>query len=387
MSQNAFAGIRPLLGSTMALVAALSLMPSRVDGQPASPMQVEGQTEVSPAQAVSTSTTTGHDIVVAPIPISNPSVGSGLALTGMWLYQMDPQSPESFTGLGGGYTSNQTWIAGAVEKLNFDADLYRLTAGIGLGQINYNFYGIGTATSNASIPLEEKVLGGMIDFRRRIFAALHVGLRWTYGDVKTALGATPGPLAPYIDGRQFDLTVSGLGLVASWDTRDRGFSPTKGTFAEFKSNFASSVFGSDLAFQTYKLAWNGYYLLGDPNVLAARVSVCKVSNSTPFFETCAFGSNDDLRGYETGRYRNYNMIATQAEYRIKLTARFGAVAFAGIGSVADTFGHLFSSTALPSAGLGLRYLAVPSQGVTISVDYAWGRDGSNGVYIYIGDSF
>jgi outer membrane protein assembly factor BamA len=384
MNQSEIARNCPLLGPAIVVAFALSAMTSQSFGQQSNPLQVEGQTQVAPAQAVSTG---GHDIVVAPIPISNPSIGTGLALTGMWLYQTDPQSPESFSGLGGGYTSNHSWLVGAMEKLNFDADLYRLTAGIGYGQVNYNFFGIGTASSNVSIPLEEKVLGGMLDFRRKVFSALHVGLRWTYGDVKTAFGATPGPLSPFISGRQFDLVVSGLGLVASWDTRDRGFAPTRGTFAEFKSNFASSAFGSDIAFQTYSIAWNGYYLLGDPNVLAARVSLCKVSTSAPFFATCAYGASDDLRGYEVGRYRDYNMISGQAEYRIKLTARFGAVAFAGVGSVANAFGQLFSSTALPAAGVGLRYLAVPSQGVTISLDYAWGRAGSSGAYVYIGDSF
>lgn len=68
-------------------------------------------------------------------------------------------------------------------------------------------------------------------------------------------------------------------------------------------------------------------------------------------------------------------------------SRFGAVAFAGTGSVAESFGDLFISTLLPSGGLGPHYLAVPSQGVSSSVDFAWGKSGSTGLYIYIGDSF
>ena len=55
--------------------------------------------------------------------------------------------------------------------------------------------------------------------------------------------------------------------------------------------------------------------------------------------------------------------------------------------MADTFGNLFSSTLLPAGGVGLRYLAVPASGVNISVDYAWGKSGSGGLYVYIGDAF
>jgi len=81
------------------------------------------------------------------------------------------------------------------------------------------------------------------------------------------------------------------------------------------------------------------------------------------------------------------MIAGQVEYRRSLFGRLGAVAFVGAGSVAGTFGNLFSSTLLPAGGVGLRYLAVPASGVNISVDYAWGKSGSGGLYLYIGDAF
>jgi hypothetical protein len=347
------------------------------------PTQTEGQTQVEPEQGVKT----GYDTVVAPIPISNPSIGSGLALTGMVLYKVDQDSPESSTALGAGYLSSGSWLVGIGQKLNFDADRYRLVAALGVGQVNYSFFGVGADSTSVGVPIEQKVAGGMVDFRRQIIPGLHIGLRYSYGTVKTSLQAPPGQLAPILDGQELDLTIAGLGPVASWDTRDRQFSPTKGTFAEFKSNFASSTFGSDLQFQTYSLAWNAYYALGAPNVLAARVYLCKVSQSAPFFATCAYGAGSDLRGYEAGRYRDLNLIAAQAEYRLRLASRFGAVVFAGTGSVAHSFGDLFSSPSLPAAGIGLRYLAVPSQGVNISVDYAWGKSGSSGLYVYIGDSF
>jgi hypothetical protein len=347
------------------------------------PTQADGQAAVEPQQAVKT----GSNFVIAPIPISNPSVGTGLALTGMWLYDVDKDSPASSTALGAGYLSSGTWLVGAGEKLNFDADRYRLNAAVGLGQVNYTFYGVGADSTSLGIPIEQKVLGGMLDFRRQIVPSLHLGLRYTYATVKTSLGAAAGDLAPVLQGKELDLTIAGLGPVASWDTRDRQFSPTQGMYVDFKSNFADSAFGSDLGFQTYSLAWNAYFTVDAPNVVAARVYLCKVSKSAPFFDTCAYGSGSDLRGYEAGRYRDLNLIAAQAEYRRQLSSRFGAVAFAGIGSVAGSFGDLFSAPALPAGGLGLRYLAVPSEGVNISLDYAWGKSGSSGLYVYIGDSF
>jgi Omp85 superfamily domain len=374
------------IGRTLACGATIALALSSVPPWAyaiTDPTQADGQTQVEAEEGVKT----GHDFVIAPIPISNPSIGTGLALTGMVLYKLDQDSPESSTALGAGYLSSGSWLVGVGQKLNFDADRYRLIAALGLGQVNYTFFGVGADSTSSGVPIEQKVAGGMLDFRRQIVEGLHIGLRYSYGTVKTSLQAPPAELAPILEGKELDLTIAGLGPVASWDTRDRQFSPTKGTFAEFKSNFANSAFGSDLAYQTYSLAWNAYYSLGAPNVLAARVYLCKASESAPFFATCAYGTGSDLRGYEAGRYRDLNLIAAQAEYRLRLASRFGAVVFAGTGSVAGSFGDLFSSTSLPSAGIGLRYLAVPSQGVNISIDYAWGKSGSSGLYVYIGDSF
>jgi Omp85 superfamily domain len=352
------------------------------------PLATNADTNLDPATGAKSS---GSNIVVAPIPISNPSIGSGLALAGLILYQMDEQSPASFTGLGGAYTSSDSWAAAVAEKLYFLSDNFRLTAGAGTGQINYDYFGVGNGqnSSGIDVPLRQHFLAGLLDFRMKVFDALHIGLRWRYASIDTSVHGLAPPFGPIINDQQLNLVVSGLGLVASWDTRDRTFAPSHGIFAEFRSSFQRSAFGSDLQYETYSLAVNGYFPapFRDTDVFAARLYLCRVSDSAPFFDTCSFGSGFDLRGYEAGRYRDFSLIAGQAEYRLALSRRFGAVAFAGAGTVAPSLGDLGSGRFLPSIGLGARFLAAPKQGVMISADYAWGSGGSSGLYVYIGDSF
>jgi hypothetical protein len=352
------------------------------------PIDTNADTNLDPATGTKSS---GSNIVVAPIPISNPSIGSGLALAGMLLYQMDDKSPASFTGLGGAYTSSDSWAAAVAEKLYFLSDTFRLTAGLGTGQVNYDYFGVGSGqnSSGIDVPLRQHFLAGLLDFRMKVFDALHIGLRWRFGSIDTSVHGVEPPLGPVINDKQLNLVISGLGVVASWDTRDRTFAPSHGIFAEFRSSFQRSVFGSDLQYETYSLAANGYYPVPfrDVDVIAARIYLCRASNSAPFFDICSFGSGRDLRGYEAGRYRDFSLIAGQAEYRLTITHRFGAVAFAGAGTVAPSFSDLSSAKFLPSLGIGARYLAAPKQGVMISADYAWGTGGSSGFYVYIGDSF
>jgi hypothetical protein len=328
------------------------------------------------------------DWFVVPIPTSNPTLGTGLEAVGMLLYKVDDKSPDSFTALGGGYTSNHSWFAGLAEKLYLDSDRFRVMGGGGYGNVNYNFFGIGDSQANAgaSIPITQKVTGAFIDARMRIWNSTYLGLRYVYADVRTDLPIVTPPSFPYQIPTVLDLRTQAIGVVANYDTRDRQFSPHAGTYVDFKSSFSVDVQGNRSNYQTYALAYNHYQAIGSEGVLAERVSLCDASRSAPFFDLCIFGTNSDLRGYEAGRYRDHFMATGQVEYRQSFTARFGAVAFAGAGAVAADFQALFSSTLLPSGGLGLRYVVAPSQGVTLSADYAWGK-GSQGLYVYVGDAF
>lgn len=52
-----------------------------------------------------------------------------------------------------------------------------------------------------------------------------------------------------------------------------------------------------------------------------------------FVGNCIYGANNELRGYQAGRYLDRYMFATQLEYRLVLLCRLGVVAFGGLGSV------------------------------------------------------
>jgi outer membrane protein assembly factor BamA len=117
-----------------------------------------------------------------------------------------------------------------------------------------------------------------------------------------------------------------------------------------------------------------------------RGYLCQVSERAPLFDLCLYGAGSDLRGYEAGRYRDRAMFAGQAEYRFPLHGRFGAVVFGGWGKVARSFGDMNDEPALPSVGLGVRWLAAEKARVNLSVDVARGRDDTS-LYVYVKESF
>jgi hypothetical protein len=332
-----------------------------------------------------------EDLVVAPIPISNPTIGTGLAVVVMPFYHLGEGSPLSNTALAAGYTSSGSWGAGAAQSTRLRGDQLRIDGFLGYVEAHYRFYGTGAGAgeSGVSVPIVQKGWVFAPELLFQVAARTFLGLRYRGLRVETALDGGTGPvLPPEIAAALPDsitVTSSGFGPKVTLDTRDHDMNPASGVLVELRTNFADESFGSDFDYQTYELAGN-YYRRTGRGVLALRGYVCTVSDRTPLFDLCLFGNGSDLRGYETGRYRDQAMIAAQAEYRFPLAGRFGGVAFAGWGKVAPSFGEMSEQIDLPSIGFGLRWLAAEKARVNLSVDVARGRD-STGWYVYVKESF
>lgn len=329
-----------------------------------------------------------EDVVVAPIPISNPTVGTGLAVVVMPFYHLGERSPLSNTAVAAGYTSSGSWGVGAAQSTRLRGDTMRLDGYLGIVDVRYRFFGTGSAAgeAGASVPIQQKGAAFVPELVFRIAGRGFLGLRYRGIRVDTALDTTePPPEFASLRGLTLTVDSSGLGPVAVYDSRDNEMNPSSGIFASFRGNYARRDLGSDVDYETFTLAANLYRRLGH-GVLAVRGYACHASDDTPLFDLCFFGAGGDLRGYEAGRYRDRSMFAIQGEYRFPLRGRFGAVAFAGVGKVAPTFGDMGNEPSLPSVGAGLRWLAAETARVNLSVDVARGRD-DTALYVYVKEAF
>ena len=94
------------------------------------------------------------------------------------------------------------------------------------------------------------------------------------------------------------------------------------------------------------------------------------------------------RGYIQGRFRSNNMIDAETEYRIQLTRNglFGMVVFANFESFSNINTWTFPAIA-PAGGLGLRIKLNKYSRTNIAIDYGWGRQGSHGFFVNLGEAF
>jgi hypothetical protein len=330
-----------------------------------------------------------EDVVVAPIPISNPTVGTGLALVVMPFYHLGEDSPLSNTAVAAGLTSSGTWGVGVAQSTRLRGDELRLDGFLAYADLRYRFYGAGAAagTNGASVPITQKGFAFAPELLWQVARRAFVGVRYRGTRIETAVdgGSTPPPSVAEALPNSVTVTSSGFGPRATLDTRDHDMNPAAGMLLELRANFADEAFGSDFNYQTYEMSGNLYRRAG-PGVLALRAVACQVSDRTPLFDLCLFGANNDLRGYEVGRYRDRAMVAAQAEYRFPIVARWGGVVFGGWGKVARSFSDMGSETDLPAVGAGVRWLAAEKARVNLSVDLARGRD-STSLYVYVKESY
>jgi outer membrane protein assembly factor BamA len=338
------------------------------------------------------------EVVAAPIPISNPTIGTGLGAVGALLFPLtrsDTISPPAVGGLGGFYTDSNSFGFGLAMRAYLAEDHWRALAGGAYGKFHYDVFpiGIGPGSDAKSIPIVQEVTGLSAEALRRVSETFLVGARYRY--VQTNLKIESGDLgseaAP--PERDFSVPLAALGLRVQSDSRDSTFYPLKGALFDLNADFYDPAFGSRRVFQSYKAYGNVYVSTGERQVLAARLSACSVRGDAPFYALCLFGMKNDLRGYQVGKYLNRAMLAAQAEYRLSLPeslgffGHFGFVGFAGVGEVAPGFGDFTSENLLPSAGLGVRYLLAKQNRVNFRLDYAWGKAGNRGLYVGVGEAF
>lgn len=387
---------RPLIGPSLGLGLSLSLCMAATAGsvraQIAAPPETSSQTTVeTPINPDADSTTKKpHDFsyIALPIPVSNPTIGSGFAVGAGALYKAGGSDKPWVTGIAFLYTNTQSWGLALVQKAYIGDDKFRFTGGIGGGEFHVDYYGIGPDAGDRgfSVPITQDAgfvgLQGLV----RVASNLYAGLQYRYLDMSTSLHIDPPPFPDLdIPPAERESVSSALGLSAEYDTRDSEYQTSRGIYATGVWLVSDTAIGSDLDYSRGEARINGYHRLDPKSVLAWRGSVCVAGDDAPFYDICNYGSQNDLRGYASGQYRDRAMVAVQAEYRRHLFGRFGAVVFAGVGGVGPDFGSI-TDAFLPAAGAGLRFEASRKYGVNVGVDYAVGKD-SDAFYFRIGEAF
>lgn len=336
---------------------------------------------------------TSPKFIGLPIPIYNPQLDFALGAMAMLTYPLvgtDTVSPPSSTLAAGMISSNKSWFAMAGQQVFWAHDDNRATLVVGGGHFNSDFYGTGDTTdANIAFPLGTSGVFAMTKYLRRVWNRLYLGGKYQFSATTAVLDApdeASETIKSYLPVEK-SFRNSGFGAISEFDSRDNRFSATRGFYIPLNTMFFNTAFGGNTDYSVFDVAYNSYHDLHQKQLILAFRGFFQVASAgTPPHLLPTIGKGADLRGYATGRYRDYLFMAAQSELRWYFWKGLGAVVFAGIGSTTASFGELFQGTVLPSYGLGLRYMLHPKQRLVMRVDY--GRGNEDGMFYFsVSESF
>jgi outer membrane protein assembly factor BamA len=314
------------------------------------------------------------------------------ALGGALIFTMrtgaDPKAKASNMMLSGYYSVKESYDLFLNPEVFLDDDKYYLTASIDYYRYVDKFWGIGPNTPDidSAAAYVRNAFWTNIECDVAIAGPLKLGLNYDLNS--TAI--TEKRSNPYINAGTLTGTdggfSSGFGLVLFADTRNNAFSPSRGGYYKLSMLNSAPIWGSDFTFTRITLDARHYIGLTPRMVLALQFYGSGVADNPPFYMMPALGGDNIMRGYYEGRYRDKLYLATQAEVRMRLTNRWGLVAFAGIGDVSGDLAGFRLNNVKPSFGFGMRFMLDTDELLNVRADFAYGRD-TKGVYFNAKEAF
>lgn len=174
------------------------------------------------------------NFVVVPIPISNPTLDTGLVAGAAYFYpqsaEQEKTQPASLTAAAGLYTNNDSKAFGIAQQNYWRNDKWRFTGAFLFAKlatrIKGNWYG--------------GIFTRLIDANQSIAVAVdNASTEFDIGDVVSA----------------------GLGLIVEYDSRDMPMNSYGGRHMKIDTLFNDESFGSIQTYQSYSAAFQSYHKL------------------------------------------------------------------------------------------------------------------------------
>ena len=324
-----------------------------------------------------------------PILYYLPETGLGYGALGVTTFRFgkeDKNSRPSSLQMAISLTSKKQFLLFAPYEIYWNDEKWRIVGELGYYKYFYNFYGVGVNARTEDMETYEVNFPRLrLSLLREIAPSFSVGLGYAFDNYTDMVIAEGGILeASSVIGKEGG-TVSNLGIVAYYDTRDNIFYPTTGWFLQGNVFNSSSFLGSSFDYGKLELDARYFRSISKKLILGLNLFAGVSGSGVPYMDYYYVGSKR-TRGFNDRRFQDRAELSAIMEFRFPIAGRFGAAVFGSTATVAPDFGSLFSSAFKNSGGLGVRYILNKKEGVRIRVDYGFSSDGGN-LYFTINEAF
>jgi hypothetical protein len=329
-----------------------------------------------------------HVLIPRPLVFHDTETGWSAGMDVFHSYRpRGSDRPPSMNHLYGVYTSTGMAMAMLSTAVHTEGDLYRLGGHASYMHFPQVFYGIGRdLPMDAGEPYTSRSATLDLSVRRRFGPRLVLGAGWS-GERYTLLERDPsGRLADGSISGSDGGVVSSVSIQAGLDTREGLPSTRRGSYLVVTGRGADPVLGSDFRFARLRLDARHFTPLPAGQVLGLHAVTTFTFGDAPFQSLPRMGGDDIMRGYSPAFHRDRHLVAAQAEYRVPLWWRFGAVGFTGAGAVAPDLAAFDRDAVRLSYGGGLRFAINRAQRLNFRADFGMGSDGSR-LHVSVGEAF
>lgn len=369
------------LGGAAALMVALYCADARASGK--GPVQeympLEDSSSPVPAQK--------GDWVVAPIPVSNPTLGTGLEIVALYLHpkkSRHPQTSPATTEVGGLYTNQGTWFLGMFHKDELWEDRIRILTAAGAGVFELSYFGGAGGSPLNDDPLhfrfDTEILYLQAQARLPGTVYWYIGPTYLFNQADVTFDLDQ--LAEGLPAVGPNLRTAGVGVALTYDSSDDEYYPRSGTRAEVHWTDYGRAWGGDFEYRKFGGNLYRYFEVRSDLVAALAADFTGSTGTVPFYDL----PNPEVRGYERGRYSSQYVFSLRAEARYKFRPRWGVIGFVDTGWANRTFGGLLSGETATSAGAGLRWQPQANQTLHLGLDAAVTNEGLV-VFVQLGERF
>ncbi|MCR8559782.1 outer membrane protein assembly factor [Mucilaginibacter sp. BJC16-A38] len=350
-----------------------------------------------PSRAVD-SITSKPEISIAPAIGYTLLSKFALVLSGNAILKTGPNSRISTIIASVSYTQNKQFILPVQTNIWSKDNNYNFVGAYQYYKYPQSTYGLGSSCSIKNVdPMDYSYFMFYQTVLRHITGDLYAGVgfifdtHWNISDK----GNSNGTVSDYsLYGKESHTVASGLTFNMQLDSRDNGINPLKGAYASLQYRDNYEFLGSSDPWRSLIIDVRKYIRLpaGTDNVLALWSYNWFVLSGKPGYldlPSTQWDTNSATgRGYIQGRFRGAQMVYFESEYRFKIT-RNGL-----LGGVLFINGESFSAapgTGLqriqPGYGPGVRLKLNKTSNTNITIDYGFGSQGSNGLFIDVGEAF
>jgi outer membrane protein assembly factor BamA len=330
-------------------------------------------------------------VIIAPVPILAYKPETrwilGVSVTAIFRTHKDSITRPSYVRTNVSYSQeNQLAVIPALEYFS-KGNKVNIRGKYTYTDFGENYYGIGRDAPASNKELYTFAMHkANLKVAYQFFPKLYAGLQYNFEKMYNISADTTGVLNAAKPLGYNGYYASGAGFTLYYDNRDNVYFPYTGNFVEVSNVFYEKSLGSQYNFVNVTLDARKYLQLWKANILALQGYVNLNDGNIPFRMQGVLGSDMFMRGYYNGRFRDKHAMAFQAEFRKTIWGPVGMVFFAGGGTVANNKWDLLNGIK-PNYGLGLRIKMIPKERVNISIDYGFGSQGNNALYIGMHEAF